>query len=130
MMTSHWSGVRMYNDSDFRLSCTASGRPDLTYKDFSWYMASDPILCNNGVFEYDFDVAASKTAPFGLAQEWTNSLSFTQLSSECTTVEEYDGNYRCTVGYGSVLYQVETHCEKTKLFFKLSYIPVFNPNVP
>ena len=114
-MTSPWSGVRMYNDSDFRLSCTASARPDLTDTDFLWKQESSPILCNNSVFVCDFEAATSESAPFGLTQEWTHSLLFNKLNPDCTTVEEYDGNYTCTVGYESVLNQVETHCEKTKL---------------
>ena len=110
-MPSPWSGVRMYSDSDFRLSCTASAQPDLTDEDFTWYQKSNPILCNDNQFACEFANFASETTPFGLSQEWTNSLLFTQLSPECSIVEEYDGIYTCTVGSESVLFQVETHCK-------------------
>ena len=103
-------GIRKYDDENFRVSCVATGKPDLTDGNFTWYYNNETILADNSSFEWTTEERYTDRAPYGLSQEWNNSLAYRiDLKATCESFVMFDGNYTCDVEYDNATVQVDTH---------------------
>ena len=103
-------GIRTYDDENFRVSCVATGKPGLTDGNFTWYHNNETISADHLSFEWTTEERFSDRAPYGLSQEWNNSLVF-MIGSEatCESFVMFDGNYTCDVENDNATFQMETH---------------------
>ena len=103
-------GIRKYDDENFRVSCVATGKPGFTDGNFTWYHNNATISADNLLFEWTTEERYSDRAPYGLSQEWNNSLAFRiDSKATCESCVVFDGNYTCEVKYDKATVQVETH---------------------
>ena len=103
-------GIRKYDDENFRVSCVATGKPYLTVGNFTWYHNNATISADNLLFEWTTEERYSDRAPYGLSQEWNNSLALRiDSKATCESFVMFDGNYTCDLEYDNATVQVETH---------------------